>query len=539
MKKLFIVGLFLLVLTGCSNQVSEHSKAIDKLFTSEETASSSSSSSTDTSESATTPSSSRTTPSSSRKYYITTPSTNTTVSPAEREMMTDILRERGIISDSTILPDAVLKQLYNSQGISQLDPKLWKAVLAKRDFKDLDEQIKPQYEETDKDQKNYKYKVNVWLPALEEIDPEELSIKIDEIDYARLNSDSGYLMNYSKSIDEAVEKSLIKQLESDKKVKMKKFTVNVTVKDDNEKVTATFNDDGLTPVQQTVSNSKNSFMTDSKDLDAQQQVKLLSNLKTNLKRDVPSAVAPKISKITKQDDDQYKVKLLLVDNLEDTLKKIKDTTNEEYKKNNPNGLFATVLDTSIRTKLNQKLQNENLKHTIEKEIIVKPEGDAMSLPQTGTNEANIETKKQIDQTVTDIKTYVQDNVMKKPEERPASGVLVGANTGTPVAIHTLASATNDYYVKFNNTDNTDTILSAYIRGGEQLTVNLPPGTYKLRFSRGQGDKWYGAVNGFGPTARSSQSRNPITVGSGGSYTLRLYSVTGGNLPIDGVNSGTF
>ena len=325
-------------------------------------------------------------------------------------------------------------------------------------------------------------------------------------------------MNYSKSIDEAVEKSLIKQLESDKKVKMKKFTVNVTVKDDNEKVTATFNDDGLTPVQQTVSNSKNSFMTDSKDLDAHQQVKLLSNLKTNLKRDVPSAVAPKISKITKQDDDQYKVKLLLVDNLEETLKKIKDTTNEEYKKNNPNGLFTTVLDTSIRTKLNQKLQNEKLKHTIEKEIIVKPEGDAMSLPQTGTNEANIETKKQVDQTITDIKTYVQDNVMKKPEERPASG---------------------DYYVKFNNTDNTDTILSAYIRGGEQLTVNLPPGTYKLRFSRGQGDKWYGAVNGFGPTARSSQSRNPITVGSGGSYTLRLYSVTGGNLPIDGVNNGTF
>ena len=163
----------------------------------------------------------------------------------------------------------------------------------------------------------------------------------------------------------------------------------------------------------------------------------------------------------------------------------------------------------------------------------------MSLPQTGTNEANIETKKQVDQTITDIKTYVQDNVMKKPEERPASGVLVGTNTGTPVAIHTLASATNDYYVKFNNTDNTDTILSAYIRGGEQLTVNLPPGTYKLRFSRGQGDKWYGAVNGFGPTARSSQSRNPITVGSGGSYTLRLYSVTGGNLPIDGVNNGTF
>ena len=540
MKKLFYAVVFLIVLTGCSNQAAEHSKAIEKLFTAEEKATTSTTRSSDsTASSSTQPSTSKpssTAPSSSKRYTITS------LSPSLREAYIRVLKERGIISNADGLPDSIIKDLYDAQNmntIPSVDPKLWQAALSKHDFKDLEKQIKPQLEAAEKGQKNYKYKINVWLPNLAKIEAEDLAVEAESIDYDKLHSDNTYLTTYTAKLDQSIQKALLKQLKSDQKVPLKKFTLHVSVYDEDKKIKAKFTDTGFDPIKHTLAADNSTFTLNSKKTEPYQQIKLVNNLMTNLKRNIPYSVAPKITSIKQKNDSEYTVKLKMVEGLPDILKKLKDATNEDYKNSNPNGLITAPFDATLRNNLNQKLEKEKLVYAAEKEITVKPVGDSMSLPQTGAHEINTDTKKQIDQTISEIKTYVQDNIVKKAEERPASGVLVGANSGTQITIQTPTGATSDYYVKFNNTDNTDTILSAYIRGGESLAVNLPPGTYKLRFSRGSGDKWYGPVSGFGPTASSSEGRNPITVNSGGSYTLRLYSVTGGNLPIDRVNSGSF
>lgn len=88
-------------------------------------------------------------------------------------------------------------------------------------------------------------------------------------------------------------------------------------------------------------------------------------------------------------------------------------------------------------------------------------------------------------------------------------------------------------------------MSFYVRGGSPLTVNVPVGTYELRYAAGQ--VWYGPKYLFGPdTVRKkgdklvsfsvTRTADGVTWTEG---TVELIPQTGGNFPTTTIDASEF
>lgn len=135
--------------------------------------------------------------------------------------------------------------------------------------------------------------------------------------------------------------------------------------------------------------------------------------------------------------------------------------------------------------------------------------------------------------VTALTEKANQELVQKAQEKPASGVLSGNNSGQLITVKTSADL-YDLHITFYALSGTDLSeegtksLSAYIRAGDTVSVYLPVGNYKL--VQGYGDSWYGDELAFGPSGTYTVSDILITIEYGYEYTLTLYGVEGGNLP---------
>jgi hypothetical protein len=120
----------------------------------------------------------------------------------------------------------------------------------------------------------------------------------------------------------------------------------------------------------------------------------------------------------------------------------------------------------------------------------------------------------------------------KKQKRPKSKVLSGKNSGITLTIKNKKGG-GDVHVTFYKYKGKKKRLSAYIRSGKTLTVHLPAGTYRM--VQGTGKTWYGDKYSFGPDGSYQQSGKKMTLSRGSRYTLTLYVVKGGNMPINGIN----
>lgn len=107
-------------------------------------------------------------------------------------------------------------------------------------------------------------------------------------------------------------------------------------------------------------------------------------------------------------------------------------------------------------------------------------------------------------------------------DEPETGILSGGGSGTLV---TLETSGKSVYVKFLDSGG-KTAITAYIRAGDSLEIQLPQGDYSMRYARGE--VWYGQEYLFGPKGVYGQGTVPVE-NAGFQHTVKLYTVEEGNL----------
>jgi hypothetical protein len=85
------------------------------------------------------------------------------------------------------------------------------------------------------------------------------------------------------------------------------------------------------------------------------------------------------------------------------------------------------------------------------------------------------------------------------------------------------------------------VLSVFVHGGSTVNLDVPIGTYKIKYA--SGEHWYGATHLFGPDTAYSKADSSFdfrVIGNQVSgYTLTLYKVVDGNLQTTPISPNEF
>jgi len=125
------------------------------------------------------------------------------------------------------------------------------------------------------------------------------------------------------------------------------------------------------------------------------------------------------------------------------------------------------------------------------------------------------------------------------QNRPSSGLLYGGGSyygSSPLQINTPAYGGDDYFVKLVNT-RTGKSVGVFVRSGTTTEVQVPDGTYSVRYATGS--QWYGTRFLFGFNAHYSRANQEFTFSNGSGYTLTLQKVAHGNLRTSSMSASDF
>lgn len=109
----------------------------------------------------------------------------------------------------------------------------------------------------------------------------------------------------------------------------------------------------------------------------------------------------------------------------------------------------------------------------------------------------------------------------------------------PLEIQT--STGSNYVLKLKDAYTKESIMTIFIRGGNDIEIKVPLGTYEITYA--SGDKWYGYDYLFGPDTGYSKADEVFSFRNTGyqitGYTITLYSVSNGNLRTQNINQAEF
>lgn len=134
-------------------------------------------------------------------------------------------------------------------------------------------------------------------------------------------------------------------------------------------------------------------------------------------------------------------------------------------------------------------------------------------------------------------------VFEQPElTSPSNGSVrkwTSASSLAPLSIDT--SPGSDYLVKLVNANTGQDVLDVYVKGGRNIELKVPLGSYHIKYA--SGEKWYGYEHLFGPNTGYSKADSLFRFEDTGyqvtGYTLTLYRVTNGNLRTKNINKSQF
>lgn len=125
---------------------------------------------------------------------------------------------------------------------------------------------------------------------------------------------------------------------------------------------------------------------------------------------------------------------------------------------------------------------------------------------------------------------------------PLSGcvqLFSGAETIAPFEIK--AAEGSHYLVKLVDAYTGTTVLNVFVRGGTSVSVDVPLGTYEVRYA--SGETWYGYEHFFGPKTVCSKADKTfafnVVGGQISGYTISLYKVANGNLRTSQIKTSQF
>jgi len=127
--------------------------------------------------------------------------------------------------------------------------------------------------------------------------------------------------------------------------------------------------------------------------------------------------------------------------------------------------------------------------------------------------------------------------------QPAQALpLTGANNASfgygvaPLNIKTSSAGGYHYFLKIVNVANRQELGSYFIRSGETLDIDVPIGTYEIRYATGK--TWYGPSYLFGPETSYNKADSVFTFSFNGhqynGYTVELIMQQNGNLRTSGI-----
>ncbi|MDA3922588.1 MAG: hypothetical protein PF501_18220 [Salinisphaera sp.] len=146
-----------------------------------------------------------------------------------------------------------------------------------------------------------------------------------------------------------------------------------------------------------------------------------------------------------------------------------------------------------------------------------------------------------------VSSHAQVTFNKPALKPPANGAVRRFLTSAtflseenaPLEIRTSEGA--DYLVKLEDTGTNENILDVFIRGGSTTRIQVPLGSYILKYAVGK--TWYGYNDFFGPDTGYSKADSIFRFSREGNqvrgYTVTLYSVTNGNLRTSKISPDNF
>lgn len=134
-------------------------------------------------------------------------------------------------------------------------------------------------------------------------------------------------------------------------------------------------------------------------------------------------------------------------------------------------------------------------------------------------------------------------IFNEPEQTlPQSGEIIYNGTSELVApFEVRPSIGSNYLVKLYSSITNREVISVFVRGGERTRINVPLGSYQVKYA--SGDKWYGYEYLFGLSTNYSRAKEVFRFDFDGTqytgYTITLYQVANGNLQTESIPKSSF
>ncbi len=123
----------------------------------------------------------------------------------------------------------------------------------------------------------------------------------------------------------------------------------------------------------------------------------------------------------------------------------------------------------------------------------------------------------------------------------SQGVVTRSNEEGIAPFEILTEAGSDYFIKLVDVRTQNEILTAYIQGGRPFEVDVPLGTYELKYASGY--TWYGPKYLFGPDtvyAKAGETFGFYIQGNQvAGHTVELIMQYNGNLETNKINGEDF
>lgn len=125
---------------------------------------------------------------------------------------------------------------------------------------------------------------------------------------------------------------------------------------------------------------------------------------------------------------------------------------------------------------------------------------------------------------------------------PVSGEMHQYTTKNGVApLQIRSSSGSNYLVKLDDVTTGQPVLSVFVCGGQTEEINVPLGTYVVKYA--SGDRWFGYTHLFGPDTQYSKADQTFSFTFDGyqysGYTVTLYKVQNGNLSTSKISPDDF
>lgn len=403
---------------------------------------------------------------------------------------------------------------------------------------DIKGQIKKQ-EKTQKEKEKAVYTIVAEVPDLSEVPFEQL-----ESDFSSSDIYSGTTFGFEKEYKEITNKGLKEIVLKDENIKWKEEKIRFHLTKGKKGWVATVEKkDGemlADAARREIWSASDRYMKMDKEY---HKVYVESEVRSQLEEvfsEMQYRISTDIEEITQKDDDVFHIKLTYY-NPEEVYKGILDNFYDEYAKEGRNG-YKVITEKEF-TSYNQENFEKYFKEWRKEKQANKKDEDRESAELTVILDKELkieitEGMEELQKAVLDKKKSMVGQTLAKineefvihEQERPATSVLSGANTGVSILVKSSPDV-SDKHIDFQN-EGGASVLKAFIRSGEELTIYIPAGNYRM--IQGWGDHWYGNDISYGPEGNYKTSSQILNVVGGNSYTLTLYGVSDGNMPTKGI-----